>query len=204
MNLYYFLAIVPAIVLHEVSHGIVAYWCGDPTAKNARRLTLNPLRHIDPFGTIILPVLLVVVGLPPIGYAKPVPVNFRRLRHPREQGLLVSLAGPTTNFLLSAIAWVVCRILLSQSVEVTPALNFFVAFGIVNIGLGLFNLVPLPPLDGASIVEWFVPQRYLPKYAQIRARALPVVMILIILDSLTTNYLGHVLANVQDWWLQSL
>ena len=102
-NFYFFLALVPSIVLHEVSHGWVANFFGDPTAKENHRLTLNPMRHIDPFGTVLLPVLLLISGLPAFGYAKPVPVNVSRLRKPRSQGLYVSLAGPLMNIFLSAI-----------------------------------------------------------------------------------------------------
>src|SRR4051812_37297390 len=105
-----FLAVlVPSVILHEVSHGAVAYVFGDDTAKRAGRLTLNPIRHIDPFGTVILPAMLVLAGAPAFGYAKPVPVNVRRLRRPRDHGLLVSLAGPATNLALVALATVLYR-----------------------------------------------------------------------------------------------
>src|SRR5205807_5193160 len=100
-----FLAVlVPSIILHEVSHGAVAYLFGDPTAKEAGRLTLNPIAHVDPFGTVILPAILILSHAPPFGFAKPVPVNPRRMRSPRNQGLLVSLAGPATNITIAVIA----------------------------------------------------------------------------------------------------
>src|SRR5437762_6215828 len=97
----YFVALVAAVILHEISHGAVALAFGDDTAKRAGRLTLNPLAHVDPFGTVILPALLIFAGVPAFGYAKPVPVDLRKLRNPRQQGLLVSLAGPATNIALA-------------------------------------------------------------------------------------------------------
>ena len=103
-EIYFFIALVPSIVLHEVSHGYVAYHFGDPTARDAHRLSLNPLRHIDLFGTLLLPALLVLSGLPAFGYAKPVPVNVGRLRRPRQQALWVGLAGPATYVVLSAVS----------------------------------------------------------------------------------------------------
>ena len=103
---YLYIALLPSIILHEVSHGWVAYRCGDTTAKDAKRLTLNPFAHIDPFGTILLPGLLVALHFPPFGYAKPVPVNVSRLRKPRQQSLYVSLAGPLVNIILSGIGLV--------------------------------------------------------------------------------------------------
>src|SRR5438477_12764256 len=108
-TLLFLLALVPSVILHEVSHGAVALVFGDDTAKRAGRLTLNPLRHVDPFGTLILPAILVLAGAAPFGYAKPVPVNVGRLRRPRDHGLLVSLAGPATNLTLVALATVVWR-----------------------------------------------------------------------------------------------
>ena len=109
-NFYFFLAIVPSIILHEVSHGWVANYFGDSTAKDNGRLTLNPLAHVDPFGTVLLPALMVFSGLPAFGYAKPVPVNVSRLRNPRTQSLYVSLAGPFVNIVLSAIGLLLCWI----------------------------------------------------------------------------------------------
>src|SRR5918996_4086896 len=100
--LIFFGCLVAAVILHEISHGVVALWFGDDTAKRAGRLTLNPVPHIDPFGSIILPAMGAITGLPIIGFAKPVPVNPGRLRHPRRDMLFVSLAGPSTNFLLMA------------------------------------------------------------------------------------------------------
>src|SRR6476661_3149877 len=101
--------LVVAILLHEISHGVVAFWLGDDTAKRAGRLTLNPVSHIDPFGSLILPAMGALAGLPIVGYAKPVPVDPRRMRNPRRDMLIVSLAGPAANLVLMAIAAVTTR-----------------------------------------------------------------------------------------------
>src|ERR1700732_5203445 len=109
LTVIYFFALIAAIILHEISHGVVALWFGDDTAKRAGRLTLNPIKHIDPFGTLILPALLSLSGVGAFGYAKPVPVNIGRLRHPRNESLIVSLAGPATNVLLALVSVVWLR-----------------------------------------------------------------------------------------------
>ena len=200
---FFFLAIVPSIVLHEVSHGYVAYLFGDPTAKENHRLTLNPLRHIDPFGTVLLPALLIISGLPAFGYAKPVPVNVSRLRKPRSQSLYVSLAGPLVNVILSALGFGICEL----AIHVTRnQFTFDVGeyLGLVNLTLAVFNMIPVPPLDGSAIIERFVPNRHLPRYYNFRARALPIVMVLIILDSLVFHVGINWLSDLQNWWVTRL
>jgi len=198
---YLFIAIVPSIVLHEVSHGYVAYHYGDPTAKENHRLTLNPLRHIDPFGTIILPALLIYSGLPGFGYAKPVPVNFSRLRNPRKQSLYVSLAGPLVNIILSAAGWLVCEFSL-HVVQNQTLLTFGVYFGLINLFLAVFNMIPIPPLDGSAIIERFIPNHKLPVYYRFRSMALPIVMALFIIDSLFFHLRGDVFSGLENWWLR--
>src|SRR3954470_20747301 len=137
-TLIYFGALIVAIILHEISHGVVALWFGDDTAKRAGRLTLNPVPHIDPFGSVILPALGALSGIPVIAWAKPVPVNPARLRNRRRNMLLVSLAGPATNFTLMAITAVVARVLFDPS-DVSPAINYLYIFAFVNLFLGIFN-----------------------------------------------------------------
>ena len=200
---YLLVALVPSVVLHEVSHGYVAYLFGDPTAKEQGRLTLNPIRHIDPFGSILLPMLLIFSGLPAFGYAKPVPVNFARLRNPRRQSLYVSLVGPLVNFVLSAVGFVICEIAL-HSIQSLTLLTFGMYLGLVNLTLGVFNLVPIPPLDGSAIIERLLPQRHLAGYYRFRAMALPLVMVLIIADSLTFHVGADLFTRLQNWWLGRL
>src|SRR3954468_23156083 len=177
-TLIYFGALIVAIILHEISHGIVALWFGDDTAKRAGRLTLNPIPHIDPFGSIILPALGALSGYPVLAFAKPVPVNPARLRNPRRDMLVVSLAGPATNLLLMAIGALVARSLYHANAD--PALiDFAFAFAIVNLFLGLFNLLPIPPLDGSAIVERVMPPAWLPAWYRFRPYGLLVLFLLV-------------------------
>ena len=196
------LASIIAITLHECSHGYVANYFGDPTAKEQGRLTLNPLAHIDPFGTVILPLLLKLVGMPAFGFAKPVPVNVSRLRDVRNHSFLVSMAGPATNIALSVISIGVCRLTGATMTDInqlnygtwTEVAYFFAIFGLINISLAIFNLFPIPPLDGSAIIERIVPKRHLAKYFAIRERALPIVLVLFLLNSFTLH-LGSGLYN---------
>lgn len=177
----------PSVILHEVSHGAVAYLFGDPTARDAGRLTLNPLRHIDPFGTVILPAMLVIAGAPAFGYAKPVPVNVRRLRNPRNHSLLVSLAGPATNLLLVA-ASTVALLAVATPTEIhifragfmTGRLvpDLLLSAALINILLAVFNLIPLPPLDGSALVERMLPARWWPGWLKLRQYSMGILLLL--------------------------
>lgn len=177
-------ALVIAIVFHEVAHGWVAYAFGDPTAKNARRLTLNPIRHVDPVGTVILPTVLAVTGAPPFGWAKPVPVRADKLRNPRFQMILVALAGPGTNFLLAIIGALVFTIAQFQN-EFLSAL--VISFVWVNVVLGLFNLLPLPPFDGGHVVEGLLPRPLAAHYRKLGRWGLPILFILLLVIPLLFN-----------------
>ncbi len=180
--------LVVAVILHEISHGVVALWLGDDTAKRAGRLSLNPLRHIDPFGSVILPAMGALAGAPVLGYAKPVPVNPARLRKPRRDMVLVSLAGPATNLILMAGGALVARALvrsgepLADTIDrATPdlALQIAFAFALVNLLLGLFNLLPIPPLDGSALLERLLPARWLPTWYRVRPYGLLVLVVLV-------------------------
>ncbi len=216
----FFGALIVAVILHEISHGVVALWFGDDTAKRAGRLTLNPIPHIDPFGSIILPAMGALTGIPVIGWAKPVPVNPARLRKPRQQMLFVSLAGPATNFLLAAIGAATAHLLFRQ---LDPGLRSALAnlpsqysilnalsdlpiglviaysFAFVNIFLGLFNLIPIPPLDGSAIFELFMPEAWRPRYYQLRPYGLLVLFALVfwagIIERILPPFL-HVLDSI--------
>jgi Zn-dependent protease len=187
--------IVPSIILHEVAHGWTALRFGDDTAKRAGRLTLNPIRHIDPFGTVLLPAILAFTTGSAFGYAKPVPVVPARMRRPRDHGLLVSLAGPATNVILAVLAAVVLR-------QVTPATNVAVIdivwrFGVINAILAAFNLLPIPPLDGSALVERVLPRRYLPRWRQIRQYSMAILLVLVLL---LPQVLGTVFGWAVDLW----
>lgn len=180
------LSFVPAIVLHEMAHGFAAYKLGDPTAKAAGRLSFNPLRHVDPFGTVVLPALLMLSNMPVFGYAKPVPYNPSYFKDPRKGDLIVGLAGPGANLLQALIAaglaWALYPLaltLVGQSVLFEDFyLLFLPLYALINLYLMFFNLLPIPPLDGSSIFAFFMPKKYLPKYYQIQQYALPIFLLI--------------------------
>jgi Zn-dependent protease len=180
----FFLAVIPSVILHEISHGWVALSFGDDTAKRAGRLTLNPLVHVSIIGTIIVPAFLILAGYPAFGWAKPVPVNVSRLRHPRNQSVVVALAGPLVNIILAAGFGVVFFFTVSAttkgsvfaydyygySLSHQPALwaQYLFFLGYANVILAVFNLIPLPPLDGSSVLDRLMPEQWIPSYYSIR------------------------------------
>jgi len=182
----YFVALVASIILHEISHGVVALWFGDDTAKRAGRLTLNPIPHIDPFGSIILPALGAIAHVPVIGWAKPVPVNPSRLRSRRDM-LLVSLAGPATNLLIMLIAAVVARALFEPRFsqfglgleDLTLPVLVALVFAQVNLFLAVLNLLPIPPLDGSALLERVLPRDWLPHWYRFRPYGIVVIFALV-------------------------
>ena len=152
------LSVVPSllcITFHEVSHGYVAYRLGDTTAKDAGRLTLNPLKHIDPMGLLMMVVFK-------FGWAKPVPVNMMRFRSPKRGMALTALAGPVSNFLLALLTLLAARIfcdVAAYSEANQRILDFLLMVALLSIGLGLFNLLPIPPLDGSKVLFAVLPDR---------------------------------------------
>jgi len=156
------LPVVLAVVLHEVAHGWVAFKLGDDTAHWMGRLTLNPLKHIDPFGTVLIPLMLIISGSPFLfGYAKPVPVDFRKLRNPKRDMIWVALAGPVTNLLLALASTLllVLAVGMPQSMiwVAEPLAMMCQASIIINLVLFIFNLLPLPPLDGGRVAVGLLP-----------------------------------------------
>jgi Zn-dependent protease len=154
------LPILTAIPLHEAAHGLVAYRLGDDTAYRQGRVTLNPLRHVDPFGTIILPLMLKFAGSPFLfGYAKPVPVNFGRLHHPRRDTILVAAAGPVTNILLAFVSGLLLHVagFLPPGAALWLAVTLFYSI-VLNLSLAVFNMIPLPPLDGGRVLVGLLPR----------------------------------------------
>ena len=164
--------LIIAIVFHEVAHGYAAWKLGDPTAKGLNRLSLNPIRHIDPVGTLLVPGMLALAGGPIFGWAKPVPVMQNRLDNPRYGMMVVAAAGPGTNFVLAAVGAIALGIAMPY-LDGTPAAPGFVAQGLfyfilINVFLGIFNLLPIPPFDGSHIVEGLLPRNVVHHYARLR------------------------------------
>ncbi len=152
----FFIAILISMVVHEASHGYVAYWLGDNTALEHGRLTFNPLKSIDLLTTILLPVVLVLFGLMPFFAAKPVPINPRNLKFGNYGSALVGLAGPVSNLLMAAVAGLILRLFGADFSSFIQSV--FIIFVEVNIGLFIFNMIPFPPLDGSRLLYAFAPE----------------------------------------------
>ena len=165
--------LVVAIVFHEVAHGWTALALGDPTAKEQRRLSLNPIRHVDPVGTVIVPGALALFGGPVFGWAKPVPVRQNRLDNPRYGMMAVAAAGPASNLVMALIAAVAFGLIAATLTTppgavltwVLTGLNYFI---LINIFLALFNLLPIPPFDGSLIVQGLLPRSMAAQYAKLQ------------------------------------
>lgn len=189
MELFAILAVLFfSIVLHEFAHGYVAYRMGDDTAYLLGRLTLNPLKHIDIVGTIAVPALCYFSGLPMFGWAKPVPINSMRLPNPRKSMGLVGAAGPLTNLTLALICAFLLKLLLVSHMlpaETMDRFTVLLAYGIqINVLLAVFNLMPIPPLDGGHIVAALLPIRAAMRYMQFFGRFGMWVVILLILTGI--------------------
>ncbi len=165
------LILFPAIVLHEVAHGYVAYLLGDSTAKNQGRLSLNPIRHVDPFGTFLLPLLLLLGsgGQMAFGYAKPVPVNTWAFKNHRTGMFLVGIAGPATNLILAFVSGLAFQAVATLGSGAVAAVVAYVLmrFCLLNLMLMFFNLIPLPPLDGSRVLPLFLSDRAMETYHQV-------------------------------------
>jgi Zn-dependent protease len=196
-----------AITIHEASHGWAAFKMGDPTAYHLGRITLNPLHHIDPIGTIILPLILIVMGAPPFGWAKPVPVNPLNLRNPRRDHLIISAAGPLSNLTAALIAYVAIQLLkiLDPNLLIGGGGGIHtISFGIflilyyivvINIILAIFNLIPIPPLDGSGVLMGLLSDESAQKYEQIRPYGF-LILIMLIMTGLIGRILGIILKIV--------
>ena len=173
--------ILVSVILHELAHGLMAFALGDRTAKDAGRLTLNPLKHIDPFMSIAVPVILYLLKAPVFGGAKPVPINYRNLKW-REWGMaLVALAGPLTNFLLALIAFLIGHF-SGAFYSSSSTLGFITEEAMfINIGFMLFNLIPIPPLDGSRVLYAVSPDSVRAILASIESYGIILVYLLILL-----------------------
>ena len=196
---YIMMAISVALVavsasIHEFAHGWMALQCGDPTAKEAGRLTLNPLAHLDPFGSFMLPLMMALAGMPVFAAAKPVPFNPRRLRNPARDEALVALAGPVSNIIQALVAAVLLylEITFLEPLALRDRFNGGIGYDIfyllvlitnsylyVNLSLAFFNLIPIPPLDGSKLISPFLMGESRRVYNMLQAYSLPILMIVL-------------------------
>ena len=183
-------AVIVGIVIHESAHAAAAWALGDKTARSRGRVSLNPLNHIDPFGTIILPLLMLAAGGPVFAFAKPVPVN---LKHPKRDEVLVSVAGPASNIALACLAAALMHaaygnLYASMSFALaSQIMNFGATFIVVNLSLAFFNLIPIPPLDGSSIIVPFLKGKALNNYYRLQQYAMPILIIVLYLLPMWTG-----------------
>ncbi len=211
-SLIVFLAIIPSIMLHEVAHGWVALAFGDDTAKRAGRLTFNPIAHVDVVGTLIVPALMILGGFGFFGWAKPVPVNPSRLRSPRNQGVLVALAGPATNLVLVAASALLFRLYTVPpgiTLDATPLWVRIVFYlGLANLLLAIFNLLPIPPLDGSVVIERALPRHLWDGYLRFRQFAMPLLLVAVLLAATIhvggESLLSRLYGEIEDLWLNLL
>lgn len=185
------LAVIIGIVIHESAHALAAYALGDKTARSRGRVSLNPLKHIDPFGTILLPLLMIAAGGPVFAFAKPVPIYLGNLKHPKRDELLISLAGPASNIVLACLGALLLSGVVNGSVWATAAgsivAEFALTFIFVNLSLAFFNLIPLPPLDGSSILVPFLKGEALNTYYRIQQYAMPILIVVLYLLPMLTG-----------------
>jgi Zn-dependent protease len=188
--------LVFAIVLHEISHGWVALALGDTTARDRGRLTPNPIRHADPIGTVALPLILAVTGAPIFGWAKPVPVDARKLRKPRTDMMVVALAGPAMNLILALVAAILIGLLWTTISQGGPVWRFvganLVNFVWINVFLALFNLLPLPPFDGGHVVQGLLPRPLAIRYARLARFGFPLLIVLLLVLPMISERLNIV------------
>jgi Zn-dependent protease len=205
--------IMTAIILHELAHGYAAWAMGDQTARRLGRLSLNPIVHVDRFGTILLPAFLLISQLLTVGrvlfmfgWAKPVPIDPTRFRYPRQQMAIVAIAGPLTNFTLAILAALALNI-FNVPISDAPAAGIFIQ---LNLVLGLFNLIPIPPLDGGRIAVGILPLSLARSWAQLERFGILFVLILIAGPALLRQAgiafdpLGHTLLPAVDWVFNQL
>jgi Zn-dependent protease len=180
----FLLAALPAIIAHEISHGYVAFLLGDPTAKSAGRLSPNPLKHIDPFGTVLLPVLLALAHAPIFGYAKPVPINPFFFKDRRRGLMITGLAGPATNLVLAIVSGLVFRFVAPLVPDTAPTavvllVQYLVYFAQINLVLLFFNLIPIPPFDGSRVLPMFLSDSAMRAYAQVERYGFVIILALV-------------------------
>ncbi len=188
--------VITAITLHEAAHGWVALKLGDSTAKDLGRITINPIKHIDPIGTVVIPIVMIVATGFAFGYAKPVPVNVRNFEHPQKDMALVALAGPLSN-LIMAVFWTLLLAIAFQILprgEILSALKYMASVGIIiNIVLMVVNLLPILPLDGGRILTGILPFKWAVQFVRTEKLGMLIVILLLV-----TGILGKILGPMVD------
>ena len=195
--------ILVSMMLHELAHGLVAYWLGDDTAKLEGRLTLNPLKHLDPVLSLLMPLLLFLSGGPIFGGAKPVPINTRNLKHGEWGMALVAIAGPITNFLLAFIAFLIGYFsgwLMDGGIIGTICGDFVM----INLGFGIFNLIPIPPLDGSRVIYAMMPEP-IQKLMEVMERwgIIIVMVVVVVFPGVISTIMTGAMAGILDafYWI---
>lgn len=179
-------ALIIAVMIHEIAHGLIALACGDPTARDAGRISLNPIRHIDPIGTIVLPLILAISGSGVMfGWAKPVPINLMRTRNPRQALWMTAIAGPLSNFLQALLAVAAFYGIASAANhnDANPIIVYAIIacgmFATINIILMTFNLIPIPPLDGSRIMAALLPEKLAISYMRLERFGFIIIIVLL-------------------------
>ncbi len=203
VKLLFFAMAIPSIVFHEVAHGYVALLLGDHTAKDAGRLTLNPLKHVDPVGTIMLPAIMALVGGPIFGYAKPVPLDPRYYKNLRSGMLFVGLAGPATNLVLATVSGLIVRMSGGIPGRLVNPVGYWVLAALyllcmVNLLLMFINLIPIPPLDGSRVIPIFLSDAGMRVYAQVEQVGIWIVLAVIF----ASFFLPASGLNPLDWYFR--
>lgn len=200
------LALLFAVSFHESAHGWVAWKCGDPTARDLGRISLNPLRHIDPVGSVLVPAVLAFSGAPVFGWAKPVPVALDRTRDPRSANLLISAAGPISNLILAGLFAIAITMVRQEDGSfgvdsmIGAALLWFGLFSVlINVVLAVFNLLPIPPLDGSSLLERVLPERYLPGWYRFRPYGMLILFALVFWTGVIDKLFAPVYRNLAQF-----
>jgi len=189
-----------AVSFHESAHGWMALRCGDTTAHDLGRITMNPLRHLDPVGSLLFPAMLAFAGLPVFGWAKPVPVSLRGVPNPRRANLLISAVGPLSNLLLAFVSLIVLKgLAMAGQGRGSALIEIAIAALVVNVSLGVFNLLPIPPLDGFGVVESLAPPGAIPAVIWLRRYGF-----LILFVAMFTGVLRMIMTPVSNLILQGM